>query len=622
MESLQISNLTLEVTNLNTRTRRQPILYIGKDSELEFISEANTVYSVKILRKDGIYASTGDEIGFKLLSSGSAIPTISTTSQETQTNQLSSTDFQTYIGDGEGYYSQDYYQFSDYYELTDLKAEKPVRVDLSSTDFITSIELINLADTQRHIFSARGNQDDKNSFFTFTPQPNIRYGLRVTSNNARITGNYDLTTTPLTPSELNIASNLEQLNEYTKKEQLTVRDSFDPNSIDQYIKDYQLKNTTSGKPISIKLVSPDFDAYLEIIDATTQKVIYEDFNSGGNSLNPSFPKDEDAHLIFTPEAGKNYVVRASSSTYRGTGNFTLTAQTLATINAAGQIINDQSLNPANDVYRPNDSIYYYSGRYFVDSYELIGEEVGKPVHIKLNSTQFDARLEVVDASNGNVIISDSNSGVRNTGNSTYSNASIIFTPQADKKYIIRITSDNPQGIGSYSLSTGRLETVDVNATINRALDINTDIFYSGKLSDSYLLKGFTSGEIINFNLSSPSGAGANNQEFSTELQIIDIGTGNVVASSMEGFRGSEINSDVLFIAQAGKNYIVRVNNRDYSGAGSYRLQSQSLTKISANTSLSNLNIANSDAKHPNIVDSYSDYFEITNLNPGKKQLLE
>jgi hypothetical protein len=231
-------------------------------------------------------------------------------------------------------------------------------------------------------------------------------------------------------------------------------------------------------------------------------------------------------------------------------------------------------------------------------------------------------LEIVDASDRKVIYSDSSAGIRNTGNTEYFNANFIFTPQAGKKYIIRVTSDNSSGVGDYILSAEKLETLNANQSIAGILDINSDVFrysgYYGQLSDSYELKGFTGGEIINLNLSSPSDTDVNNQKFSTWLEVVDADTQEVIRSSYEQRYYNIINSDTLFIAEAGKNYIVRVNSGISEQAGSYKLQSRKITQIAANTTINNLSLTTSDIKHPNIENAYSDDFEITNLNPDKQ----
>lgn len=85
--------------------------------------------------------------------------------------------------------------------------------------------------------------------------------------------------------------------------------------------------------------------------------------------------------------------------------------------------------------------YSYAYR---DDYLLSGLN-NQTVQINLDSSEFDAYLELIDASTGTIIAADDDSGGG-------SNAQLNFTAQAGGQYFIRATSFYDYQIGSYSLS--------------------------------------------------------------------------------------------------------------------------------------------------------------------------
>lgn len=88
---------------------------------------------------------------------------------------------------------------------------------------------------------------------------------------------------------------------------------------------------------------------------------------------------------------------------------------------------------------------------FSDDYSVSGVDDWQQVQVNLNSADFDAYLELVNAATGAVILSDDDSGENR-------NSQITFTKYPGVDYLIRATSYNQGATGSYTLKTIPLGT--------------------------------------------------------------------------------------------------------------------------------------------------------------------
>lgn len=84
---------------------------------------------------------------------------------------------------------------------------------------------------------------------------------------------------------------------------LSSDDPDNPTRTSRYHDDYALTDLTSGNFVTIDLVSPDFDTYLQLIDADTGELI-DSNDDGGTGVN--------SKLSFAVDASKSYVVRVTS----------------------------------------------------------------------------------------------------------------------------------------------------------------------------------------------------------------------------------------------------------------------------------------------------------------------
>lgn len=95
---------------------------------------------------------------------------------------------------------------------------------------------------------------------------------------------------------------------------LDADDLLNPTRIDRYRDDYLLR--TRGGRVTVQLNSPDFDAYLQLVNPTTGRVILDN-DDGGLGLS--------AQMTFPSQAGVDYVLRVTSFESGAIGRYQLVA---------------------------------------------------------------------------------------------------------------------------------------------------------------------------------------------------------------------------------------------------------------------------------------------------------
>ncbi len=88
--------------------------------------------------------------------------------------------------------------------------------------------------------------------------------------------------------------------------------------LDRFRDDYLLNWTIPGQTIQIELNSSDFDPFLEIVNASNDKIIGYNDDGGEN---------KGSKLSLSTEFGVDYIVRVTSYTKEGTGSYTLKLKT-------------------------------------------------------------------------------------------------------------------------------------------------------------------------------------------------------------------------------------------------------------------------------------------------------
>lgn len=215
----------------------------------------------------------------------------------------------------------------------------------------------------------------------------------------------------------------------------SILDRTDPNNplrSGSYKDDYLLTNLVANQQVQIDL-DAEFDGYLQLVNADTERLILHDDDSGGN-LNPQ--------LTFTVLDGVNYLLRVTSFGSSTTGAYTLTSDGGNLVDSidisAGEGISGEltDTDPENELR---------SGS-FSDAYYLSDLIPGQLVQVDIDA-EFDSYLQLVNAETGELIAYDDDSG-------SGLNSQLIFTAEEGIDYLVQVTSFANGVTGEYTIDLG------------------------------------------------------------------------------------------------------------------------------------------------------------------------
>jgi hypothetical protein len=446
-----------------------------------------------------------------------------------------------------------------------------LQINLDSGRFDTYLQLVN-ADTGAVITNDDDSGVGLNSQLVFTAESGVNYLIRATSYAPQAIGNYTL----------RVAEALETigLNQPLQRS----LSATDPNNITRpgsYRDDYRLVGAQPGQQLQINLAG-GIDAYLQLVNGATGEVIA--FNDdGGPGLG--------ARLTFTPVAGVDYLVRATSFNAGEVGNYTLEVEeTIAT---------NQTLQRRLSSTDPNNPTR--SGR-FHDDYRLVGAVAGQQLQINLNSS-FDAYLQLVNANTGAVIAFDDDGGPG-------LNSQLTFTVEAGVDYILRATSFSSGITGDYTLAV--VNALSPNRTVQNVLEATdrNNPTRPGRFADDFQLTGLWAGQEVRLTLDA---------SFDPYLQLINADTGAVIAFNDDS--ATSLTSDLGFTVQSGINYLVRVTSFAEGATGTYTLNAYPAPLTIAPGQTQNQVLNNEDVNNPARSGSFSEDFHLVNYTPGQQMLL-
>lgn len=191
-----------------------------------------------------------------------------------------------------------------------------ITVFLTSAAFTPEITILNGETGERILYASGYPQEGAfagSAMVTLIPRPGVAYFIRVASLTEADTGAYSLRT-QATPT-------IAQGN--TRNGSLLGSDGIitpvEPDFLAYIADEYLLTGATAGESRTVTLRSTTFDTFLEIADAATGEVI-----AANDDILP--PSDLDSRVTFTPEAGRSYVLRATTAYEGDTGNYSLQVQ--------------------------------------------------------------------------------------------------------------------------------------------------------------------------------------------------------------------------------------------------------------------------------------------------------
>ncbi|MEP0831206.1 S8 family peptidase [Microcoleus sp. AS-A8] len=423
--------------------------------------------------------------------------------------------------------------FRDDYLLTNLVAGQLVQLNLNSAAFDAYLQVVN-ANTGE-VIAYNDDFNSLNSQLTLTTQAGIDYIVRATSYGSSAIGAYSLVSNN---GNLTAATSINPNQTFSGT--LVTTDPANSLRAGSLYDGYLLTNLVAGQQVQVNLNSGAFDAYLQIVNASTGEVVVQNDDANG-TLN--------SQVNFTAQTGVNYIARATSFAGAATGAYTLTTSSAEAF--SGTLDSTDPTNPTR------------TGT-FRDDYLLTNLVAGQSVQLNLNSPTFDAYLQVVNAATGEVVAENDNfSGT---------NSQLTFTTQAEVDYIVRATSSALGATGAYSLVTNNGDLTSAtpisgSQTFSGTL-VNSDPANSlrpGSYYDGYLLTNLTVGQAVQVNM---------NSAFDAYLQVVNADTGQIVAFNDDA-KGR--NSQLAFIVESGVDYIVRATSYGASVTGNYTLTTQSFT---------------------------------------------
>nr|WP_281062625.1 C2 family cysteine protease [Limnoraphis robusta] len=314
--------------------------------------------------------------------------------------------------------------YKDDYRLTGVTVGQPVKVNLNSSAFDAYVQIINESTGAVVTYNDDANGTN-NSELTFTPQSGVTYLVRVTSFSSGITGAYSLSTTSTPPTNVTI----------------TASDSSAAETISgQTANPGQFTITRTGSTANALTVN------YTVAGTATKGTDYSNLTGSltipAGSTTATLPVNviDDS----TVEGSETSVVSLSSSSAYTLGSTSSATVTITDNDAAAINMGvNQTLSGSLSTTDPSNSTRTGS---YKDDYRLTGVTVGQPVKVNLNSSAFDAYVQIINESTGAVVTYNDDANGTN-------NSELTFTPQSGVTYLVRVTSFSSGITGAYSLST-------------------------------------------------------------------------------------------------------------------------------------------------------------------------
>lgn len=333
-----------------------------------------------------------------------------------------------------------------YYELTGLMPGGPVTVKLESDAFDTYLSLINKNDDM--VIDVNDDFADEYgvSKLTFVPAADVTYWVEVGSYYVDEAGDFTLGLSPANISQSEQTATplaMGEIVQGTKAADVTA----------DY---YEIAGLTPGETISLSLISPDFDTYLELYNAETGILLYS---------NDDFT-DTNSQITWTPEPGVTYRAKVSGYYSDAAGEYSVRLEPAFETVSPTPPANSQDYTPIDlsgvsttpltlgeTVQGTKLGPVESTAANITDYYELNGLTPGEQVTITLSSPDFDTYLSLIDAATETYLASNDDVGA--------ANSELSFTVQEGTRYWLEVTSYYGDGMGDYTLSLTSLSPADI-----------------------------------------------------------------------------------------------------------------------------------------------------------------
>jgi hypothetical protein len=332
--------------------------------------------------------------------------------------------------------------------------------------------------------------------------------------------------------------------------------------------DFRVSFPTGSGPVTISARSGDFAAALKIEslgDGGSVQVI--DGNQGGGL------RGTDERFTFTPEDGREYRLRVTTTSVDEAGDFELNVFDPATLAAvpplaaAAKITGTLDSSDALDPSFPGQS-------YFKDDYRFQAPVAGGGmVEVRMTSKgkpvrAIDDFLSLIDAESGRVLAANDNFAGKSN------DAGLRFFPVPGKSYLLRASSAEEDDFGTYQLSgstpvTGTKKSafgsIGIGASVTGKLAASSELDQSYfTFKRDYLLAPVSTEQTVEATLAAA--------RFDAYLIVLDASDLSIVAEGdVGGPAGGRDNARVEFIARPGRRYLIRATTYSEREVGSFTL---------------------------------------------------
>jgi hypothetical protein len=325
------------------------------------------------------------------------------------------------------------------------------------------------------------------------------------------------------------------------RRRLTGEDEEFPGQPGRRMKRFRIRNPPVGQVLAVGMRSREFDPVIEIVNHETDAVL---FASSSDSAG-----EGDEEIRFTPAAGIDYVIRATSAAAGELGSFRL-----AVCGEDDEILRpdtvDDSLT-AGDLLDPN----FLPEQFYRRDFYLLPAADPRALQIDLMSGTIDSYLAVIEAENGRVVHANGAGGAG-------LDARVLFVARSRTPYVIRASTEVQLQTGAFTLQSTTGSEIGVPETVGGTLSIDDrvdptspdDIYYM----DEYVLFGAGPGQAVTVTQSST--------DFDTYLFLVDGETGAVLDSNDDIEYGVDTDSRISFTIEGGRDYIIRASI-SYPGGG-------------------------------------------------------
>ena len=227
---------------------------------------------------------------------------------------------------------------------------------------------------------------------------------------------------------------------------------------------YLLDGLEAGSVVSATLDSTDFDTYMRLIregDDGAQVILDNDDFAGSY---------EQSQISFMVEEGADYIVEATSYGSDAGGAFSLA------VAAGEEVSEDFEFFEAYSVEYPGVPALLEVGsssegqlvvgetQILASYYALPALNAGDEVTVSIESEDFDTYIYVIDATNGNYVAENDDF------EGSYSMSQVSFQAEEGVDYLVKATSFDGSGSGSYELVvTGPGDTMGVDGTMETTM---------------------------------------------------------------------------------------------------------------------------------------------------------